>query len=757
MKYYAHSKGDNKADWELLIVHLRNVAATCRNFAEKFDAGGLGELAGLLHDIGKYVKDFILRLEGKPIKLDHSTAGVQEARKRLSHASGIARIVEYVVAGHHSGLPDYGAINDSGSLKNRIFKTIGDYSAYREEIDIPETTPKLPPLIEEAITSGKASAPYSLFFLIKMLFSCLVDADFLETERFMNPDMSLYRRSYPSLGELEGSLNERLAIMKADAEATPLNLNRNAILAACIDKATHEPGLFSLTVPTGGGKTLSSLAFAMRHAVTHGMDRIIYVIPYTSIIEQTAKIFKGIFGEENVLEHHSNFEFLDFRNDFRNDFDYENNPGNDAEKTAYAIKLASENWDVPIIVTTNVQFFESVYANKTARSRKLHNIANSVLIFDEAQLLPVNFLLPSLECLCELCENYHSSAVLCTATQPSLREYLREGVPLIEIVDPATFSEDDFRRVKYENLGTVDKEHLVRALSAHSQAMCVVNNRDLVKSIFMNLPQESRYHLSGNMCAEHRSQMLKEIKKKLVAGEPVLLVTTQLIEAGVDIDFPFVYREVAGIDSIIQAGGRCNREGKHATGHVFVFKIEGEIRRGYLDRTAGLGDETIRKFDEIDSEGAVASYFQELYRRESLDKYEVLPECMNREMQYPYKEIANLFKLIKNDAVSVIIPYDDKAKGLIGKLEYGGNKIARKLQRYTVNVYGSAEGNGFPSKRNSFPATGNFRRLLDSGGIRVINEIYYVLNIETVGESIDEASLYSTDVGLRIEGNEFIW
>ena len=740
--YYAHSKGENKEEWELLKDHLYLVAWKCEEFTNVFQCKGFGRIAGLLHDIGKYTREFQMRLEGQRIRVDHSSAGAIEAEEILNPA--YTTLLQYVITGHHEGLLDFGTRDKNGTVAYRLEKEVCEYYAYQREIDAKGIDMVFPPRLLEDIEQSGKSVDYGLFFFIKMLFSCLVDADFLETEEFMQPEKSKARGMCPAIEELAGQFERFMDNLKSDAAKTSINENRDAILNACLNRAKEATGLFSLTVPTGGGKTLASMAFALNHAIKHNMDRIIYVIPYTSIIEQTAKIFKDIFGESNVLEHHSNF-------DFQKDFDYENDLRDDVEQKAFSIKLASENWDVPIVVTTNVQFFESIYASKTSKSRKLHNVANAVIILDEAQLLPTSRLHPSLECLCELADKYHSSIVLCTATQPAVDAYLREGFSPIEIVSKNDFDPTIFKRVKYDDVGKIDINDLVGLLKTKERVLCVVNSKKLAGKIFENLPSENRFHLSGNMCPQHRSEMLEKIKELLAAQKPVRVVTTQLIEAGVDIDFPTVFRQYAGIDSIIQAAGRCNREGRLNSGEAFIFDIVGEhLPKGYLSRTAAIGAETIRKYgEEIDSEESVKYYFDNLYALEDLDRNKVMSKIkkgFEAKCHFPFRSIAEEFKLIQNDTVPVIIPYNDEAREQIDRLAYAGNAAARKLQKYTVNVYGSSE-------KERASQTGDFQRLLNSGGIRVISDTYYVLNVDEFGEG----SFYSLDVGIRFEGNDFVW
>jgi CRISPR-associated endonuclease/helicase Cas3 len=399
-EYYAHSlPGKPPEEWQRLEDHLRAAAEKARHFADSFGAGEWGYVAGLWHDLGKYSEEFQTRLaalsdpdahiETRPGRPDHSTAGAQHAQKALKDAG---RLLAYAIAGHHAGIPD-GNNNEPSCLVRRLEKTIPTYAA----------APR--PTLDQTVSLKLPFALYpnrhwfQLSFFVRMIFSCLVDADFLDTERFMDSERSPWRQGYPELSTLEDKLMRHLDELGSRARVTPINQHRRSVLQECLDAADWNPGLFSLTVPTGGGKTLSSLAFALKHAIRYDMERVIYVIPYTSIIEQNAAVFRNILGDNAVLEHHSNF---------------------DPQEEDHRSRLASENWDAPLIVTTNVQFFESLFSTRSSRCRKLHNIARSVVILDEAQMLPVPLLKPCLEALRELSTSYGTTIVLCTATQPSL-------------------------------------------------------------------------------------------------------------------------------------------------------------------------------------------------------------------------------------------------------------------------------------------------------------------------------------------------
>ncbi|MHB8277949.1 MAG: CRISPR-associated helicase Cas3' [Candidatus Humimicrobiaceae bacterium] len=684
-EFYAHSlEGRPQEEWQKLEEHLRNVAKLARKFAEPFGGGDWAELIGWLHDIGKYSQEFQNMLiktadnntniekRGHP---DHSTAGAQKACQLYSN--GFDKLLAYTITGHHSGLLD-GKSNEA-CLDDRLKKSnIPDYSAYSTDALEFSTNIKSLPFIPA--TGNNERIAFQLQFFIRMLFSCLVDADFLDTEAFMNKDNALLRGNYSELSEMDSKLKEALDEISSKAPNTVINKYRKNILQQCITAADNLPGLFSLTVPTGGGKTLSSLAFAMKHALKYGMKRIIYVIPYTSIIEQNADVFRKIFGNEAVLEHHSN---IIVNND------------------NYKSQLAIENWDAPLIVTTNVQFFESLFYNRTSKCRKVHNISESVVILDEAQMLPVNFLKPCMEILRELANSYKTTIILCTATQPALSkndEFINGLENVNEIISSPEELYKNFKRVEINCLSkeqqkTTDNE-LIKMILDYKQVLCVVNTRRHARELYEQIDdKDGLYHLSALMCPIHRSEIIQKMKNDLKDGKKCRVISTQLIEVGVDIDFPVVFRSVAGIDSIAQSAGRCNREGKLPIGKVYIFYPERDLPVGFLRQGAEEANAIIRKYNDLLSIGAVNEYFRNLYwiNEDKLDKERILEKLSEGvgSINFPFREIAENFKIIDKDMESIIIPYSDDAKEIIKQLRYAEfTKIfARKAQRFSVQVY----------------------------------------------------------------------
>lgn len=676
--FIAHKRESDDAE-QSIKVHLINTAKMARKFANPFNGDDYAYTAALLHDIGKYSKEFQKRITEGGKKCDHSTAGAKEAAK----INKFGRIMSYCIAGHHSGLPNYGSITDVGierTLNARLNKLPKDFPAYDQffnEIDLKEISIPATPDIRHY---SKNNIGFILSLYIRFIYSCLVDADFLDTEAFMSNN-SVDRSSNYDFKSFRKQLNTKLSGFNSDGL---INEYRKKILDDCIEKAKLDKNLFNLTVPTGGGKTLSSLAFAINHLIENSMKRIIYVIPYTSIIEQTAREFKDIFGDDNVLEHHSNFDFDD-----------------DEGKIKNKLKLSSENWDMPFIVTTNVQFFESLFAHKPSRCRKLHNIANSIVIFDEVQMLPIDYLKPCIEAIKQLVQNFNSTVVMCSATQPPFDKYFKELKP-IDICQNHAALYDVFKRTEIITRNVIESNTLAQELNKKEQVLCIVNTRKHALKVFSMLEKESSFHLSTLMCPVHRKEIVRTIKQRLKDKLPCRVCSTRLIEAGVDVDFPTVFRAMSGLDSIIQSAGRCNREGKLKVnerlvkGEVHIFIPENEFvehQPEAFKRPISTTESIIRNFKDITSPQAIEAYFNELYELtgEGLD-IKRIADRLERDafnFNFGFEDISHDFKLIDDTAMPVIIPYDENACELIEKLRYSDYKsgILRSLQPYTVGIY----------------------------------------------------------------------
>ena len=678
--------------------HLNKVAWWTTKFAEEmFPAGSAeaksarqwGYLAGLWHDLGKYPEKWQSYLRAKTDthsdevaeRIDHATAG---ARHAVTTFPVIGHILAFAIAGHHSGLLD--TISDHACQEKRLKNSPPDLSSIPAEV-LAQAAPQLPASISRDFSSSNISA------FTRMLFSCLVDADFLATETFMSQERSQIRPK-----ETDGILAQMLTLLEKKVAsfgppATPVAQSRASVYQRCLDASDQDAGLFSLNVPTGGGKTLSSLAFALRHAILHGQKRVIYVIPFTSIIEQNAAVFEEVFAPLTascsspiVLEHHSNLS---------------------PEKETTRSRLAAENWDAPLIVTTAVQFYESLHAARTSSCRKLHRIANSVVILDEAQCLPVDYLDACLSTVKQLSAHYQTSVVLCTATQPAIHqsEEFPIGLPGIRpIIADARLLYRELERVKVVDRGSLDDGSLVREIAAAPQVLAIVNTRKHAQKLFALLPEEEseNFHLSALMCPEHRQNILEIIRSRLYQGLPTRLISTQLIEAGVDVDFPLVYRSLAGIDSIAQASGRCNRNGALPLGETHIFRSEHQRAEAYFRDTAQVAEQVLALHDDPLSLESVELFFRLYYlghnppsapKWDSKDIQADFKLVQSRDLPFlfQFKTVAEKFRLIENQQVPVIIPYDEKSRGLVTQLRNASihlrRELLRSLQRYTVQIY----------------------------------------------------------------------
>jgi CRISPR-associated endonuclease/helicase Cas3 len=712
-----------------LREHLVDVASGAARFAEPLRSQPWAHLAGLWHDLGKYrpgFQQYIRQVNGSEAHIEgklpsgsdktHSAAGALHALRTLEAKFGpkgavLARVLAYVIAGHHAGLGDWVAGLDTRLLGSGSPNSEREYA---EAFEI--ATSRDPDLLDlpkdfslqaalSAIPGPQSDQPLTTSLWIRMLFSALVDADFLDTERFMNLGKTESRRGFQPLSEYGAQLTAHLAKMALETERAgraheTVMTSRRLVLAQCLAKAQQPPGVFTLTVPTGGGKTLSSLAFAMHHAQVHGHRRVIYAIPYTSIIEQTADVFGSIFGADQVVEHHSQIDT------------------DDRNETSRS-RLSCENWDAPLVVTTNVQLFESLFASRTSRCRKLHNIANSIIVLDEAQLLPPEFLQPILDALNVLVTHYGVTLLLCTATQPTLgdskrfdpRQSLRGLPPASRIVDDEAALYAALKRVTIEwpsDLHTpLETDALVAQLVQHPCSLTIVNTRRDAAEIMKALDAatgETTLHLSAAMCGQHRSDVINDIRTRLHAlrdgtdQRALRVVSTQLVEAGVDIDFPIVFRALAGLDSVAQAAGRCNREGRlsnGATGRVVVFVRDIPKMLHHIRAAVQATRTVVSSGTDSLLPAAFENYFPLFYAGfESRDKHGIVNDLKkNSRFEFSFREAAQKFKLIDDkDQAAVIVNYAgvDKPsiKPLLTKLRHGDTDrwLMRSLQRYTVTV-----------------------------------------------------------------------
>jgi len=657
--------------------HSEGVARRAEAFAKEFGFTDLGKILGKLHDKGKEQlewQNYIKKESGfdKTAQyhdhVRHAYVGALMAKELYPQ---IYPLLSYPILGHHAGLADF--VDFESEMKKKIPSDV--LREEKEDFQFP---------IEKIKNFDKKGFHH----LIRMLYSCLVDADFLDTEEFMNGKNSSLRGNHEELINLLPRLKNKLTRFKQDSE---LNKIRTDVQACCKKMAEAKPGFYSLTVPTGGGKTLASILWAMMHAVKHGKKRIIIVIPYTSIIVQTAQVLRDIFGEENVLEHHSSMDIKEN--------DSENNRYDEKELRR---KLATENWDYPIIVTTNVQLFESMLSNKPSTCRKLHNICNSVVILDEAQMLPLEFLQPIIDSLKVYQKCFGVSVLFTTASMPALegdypkfsdRKYLH-GIEKIHEIIP-----DDMnltRRLERVDLHFEDSERLsydeiAEQITHHDRVLCIVNTRRDAQEIYSRLPKEGiTLHLSRMMCPKHVNKVINYIKVALkdTSNQIIRVVSTQLVEAGVDIDFPVVYRQETGLDSILQSAGRCNREGLlKGKGQVYVFALDKPLPKGFIN-WANESRKNVLDVTEWFGKEAIQKYFEQLYSRtRKFDVFDV-EGYLYEPSELMFKTEAESFRLIKDNSISVVVNYEDSLS-LVEELRENGfsYQLMKRLSQYSVNIY----------------------------------------------------------------------
>lgn len=695
--------------------HNIGVAQLAESFASEFGFGHWGYVMGMLHDKGKEKTDFqnyIRKTSGYDTSMpywkdkSHAYVGALLAKKIYGP---LGDLMANQIAGHHAGLYDTSELNNDILHKEMPTEVNADVNKIPLPIDILHTYDK----------------PEEWHHLYRILYSCLVDADYLDTEKFMNPEQFILRENHTTMQEMKSLLQVKLDEFKK-APATAVNVIRQQVQKECLKASSMPSGFFSLTVPTGGGKTISSIVWAVNHAIKNDKKRIIIAIPYTSIIVQTASVLKSIFGETNVLEHHSNTDFDQCKD----------------STLCHQMKLATENWDYPIVVTTNVQLFESMFSNKPSVCRKLHNLCNSILILDEVQTLPTDFLQPIVDALKCYQKHFGMSVLFTTASQPILSGVIEgcnpnasfNGIKSIhEIISGKIKLHDSLRRVRLEiNDEGKTYDEVSNELSRYDRVLCIVNTRKDAKQLYDRLPSEETLHLSRMMCPAHIRKTINEIKETLNnAISPIRVIATQLIEAGVDVDFPVVYRQEAGLDSLLQAAGRCNREGKLdvCTTHVFSLSKERPLPTGFI-QDGNNARKALNANSDWFAPSTMTSYFVQLYcRRQTFDKKQIKallynPKDMNFEIA------AENFKLIDDASIPVIVNWEDSME-LIAKLkQYGPSyQLLKKLGQYTVNI-----------RQNDFKA------LLQMGQLIEVSESIYV---------VEDQTQYNDKVGLLI-GNHWL-
>lgn len=726
--YIAHRRDDGTI--QPLYDHLTNVAELSEGFASALGLGDIGYHVGLAHDIGKYSDAFQRHINGSQEHIDHSTAGAIENSWFAPAA--------FCIAGHHGGIPDGGSYvdgPDDATLQGRLKRsekdgTLDDYSAFHKEIELVKDKDKYVGQLMRFNSSN-----FDLALSVRFLFSCLVDADYLDTEEFMQGG-AVVRGGYDALAELAPKLDEYIEAKGWNRPKSKLNEMRWHVAQECKQAGEGECNLLQVTVPTGGGKTIATLVLAfariqrVERLIREGLcsrqpiQRVIIVIPYISIIEQTAKLLRKIFGIKNVVEHHSNM-------------DSTTEPDDGFSATH---KLSTENWDAPIIVTTNVQFFESLMSNKPSHCRKLHNIANSIIIFDEAQMLPLNYLVPCTRIIEALVREWGVTGVLCTATQPSLEKFFSGAVNIQEACADIPGLFRFFRRNKFERI-QVNERIDASALAERDRSVLIISNsRRGAREVFAALPEKDRYHLSTLMYPCHRRRVLENIRAMLdeVNRFPnsdlaCRVSSTSLVEAGADLDFDHVIREQAGLDSIIQAAGRCNREMRKNADEsmVTVFSCAGSYPPD-IGRRIEVANEVLRKgYPRPDSPECIRDYFDTLHCLDGdyLDKKKIV-ESFDKKNTWPFKTVAKEFELIESFTKTVIVPLEKEAEDLCDALERGhqNRETMRSVQQYAVSVR--------PNEYNG---------MCRCGAVAAIGEDYGILR---------DLLLYDEETGLNVNGRE---
>lgn len=737
MTYYAHStENTDKSDWQKLDKHLIETADLVALYSKEFCEEAFAKNIGLLHDIGKYQNSFQKRLEGDKTPVEHSIFGAMEWLENQFPEFGA-----YCIAGHHGGLLDIGTISDTeydSSLKGRLKRgknLKADYSHYKSEITLTEIpTNKL--ITKNAIaaspTNNMEIFQKEFAFWTRMMFSCLVDADYINTEMFYNKTNNENHNKI-DFNEMLDKLQKEIDKFPED---TDIKFIRNQFRKKALAHIKNQNDIYFFNIPTGAGKTLISMEFALNRAIHSKKDKIIYVIPFTSIIEQNAKVFKDILGEENILEHHSNFDINSI----------------DSITTQIKEKLmkSTENWSADIIVTTNVQFFESIYSNKNSKLRKLHNITNSVIVFDEIHMLPNKFFQPCLEAIKILTQRYNCEAIFMSATMPNFNRWLEEfqcgGMKTLDLIqDKSLFYK--FKRCKIENLGQKSIDFMLNKIIEGENALIVVNKKMTARVLYNKLKETDYtvYHLSTYMTHYDREKTIAKVRNSLDNNEEFYLISTSLIEAGVDLDFDVVFRELAGLENLLQTVGRCNREGKKDSAISYSFSFEEDefsMKNNDIKIKQSFTENVFEKFEDITSEEAINYYFDKLYEywKNDMDIMNFSKAissncCNNMGFGYDFKSYGEQFKFIDDNTISVIIKptysvQDIKIFNSLEKLDYINKDIKRKLQKYSVSL-----------------REYEFENLQNQGVIGEVNGLFFLI----------DADYYNDNIGIVFEDEQDIY
>ena len=670
------------------VQTIKDHSLCTAEMAKKFSVAELKPLVyslSLLHDIGKYQPSFQERINGKNIRAEHSTCGAIEAKK-LFGKDVSSMIAQYCIAGHHSGIPNGGNFADTKddvTLQGRLKREFEDYSDYKSELTVEKPDEKAVKIYMSKTAKDNESLIETFAFIARYCFSCLTDADSLDTAEFCTGRKDIELTS--EFKECLDKINEKIASFKAETE---LQKARSIVQAQAYEKVGEDANVYLMNMPTGSGKTLCSMKFALERAIKTGKRRIIYVIPYNSIIDQTVSIFEDIFGDSaQILRHQSSFCIDDTDN---------------SEEYKALLKNVTENWNAQIIVTTSVQFFESIYANKRNKLRKIHNMADSIIIFDEAHMMPTQYLQPCLRAVSLVTKLINSEAVFLTATMPDFEQLIKQySMPetsiksLIE--DKSRFA--SFKKGDFLNVGDISEEGLLEQAMQKPAALIVVNKRSTAAKLYDLLPGSvgEKYHLSTYMTAFDRKRVIDEIKKKLDAlykeypdpekappSRRIIVVSTSLIEAGVDLDFFTVYRELSGLDSILQAGGRCNREGKRRNAAIYIFNFG----KPSTDARVNTAKALLEKYDDISSPECIEKYYEIIYKfNDEFIREMSIAKDVHGFDSVPFADYAKNFRMIDSNTVAVAVECDEESKALMTQLKAAGFTNHRKLQKYMFSVY----------------------------------------------------------------------
>jgi CRISPR-associated endonuclease/helicase Cas3 len=705
--HFAHSADDpDRARWQKLTEHLSNVATLAATRAGAFGAAPIAALAGAFHDLGKYAPEYQSYIAGARVKgPDHATAGARELLGRAWPPPDrlSAELAAFCIAGHHTGLPD--RVGGAASLDERLKGALPALDAVWAQEVPPVQGPLAPHGFKSHESKDNRLRAFQLALLGRMVFSCLVDADYRDTEAFYAAlDGKTVDRIWPRLADIIGDLVARFdAHMEAVAAKSPdtsLNRLRAEILTHVRAKAALPPGVFTLTVPTGGGKTLASLGFALDHARRHGLSRIVYAIPFTSIVDQTADIFRRVLGQDIVLEHHSAIEA----------------PEDDAGPASVEAKMrqAMEDWAAPVIVTTNVQLLESLFAAKASRCRKIASLAGAVIVLDEAQAIPLPVLRPSVVALDELARNYGCTVVLCTATQPALAAPSFEHGFRLEPERELAPEPDRLRRALrrttlHRAAAALTDDDLIAELADVERGLVIVNSRSHALRLYRaarTAKLDGLVHLTTRQTASDRRRILSRVREELAAKRPCRVVATSLVECGVDLDFPRVWRAEAGLDQVLQAAGRCNREGRNlaADSIVTVFAPADAKPPREIAAFAQAMARTAERHDDLTALEAISDYFREVYwqKGDGLDRMRIggadsaetraVLDCFKADrtgLQFAYRTVGDNFRLIESGMAPVIVAIDESARQALDGLRGGWltpGAAARRVQSFVVQV-----------------------------------------------------------------------